>query len=77
MVTQYAEKYPEDISSREASIGFFVAAKKATKENGATRFIPGSHLWAHESPPDESLCQFAEMEKGDAFLMCASCFHAG
>lgn len=76
-IPEAIETYPTDLSSRDASVGFFVAAKKATKANGATRFIPGSHLWGHETPPDESLCQWAEMEKGDAFLMLASCFHGG
>lgn len=71
------DKYPEKLNSREASIGFFVAGKKATKENGATRFIPGSHLWGHERAPDEADCVYAEMEKGDAFLMLASSFHGG
>lgn len=68
--------YPEDMM-RDSALGFFVAAKKATKANGATRFIPGSHLWGHETPPNEELCEFAEMEKGDAFFMLASCFHGG
>ena len=72
-----AEKYPEKLNSRDASLGFFVAAKKATQENGATRFIPGSHLWGHDRAPEESEVVYAEMEKGDAFLMLASCFHAG
>lgn len=34
-------------------------------------------MWDHETPPDESLCVFAELEKGDAFIMLASCFHGG
>lgn len=76
MVPKAVDVYPED-ELRDASLGFFVAAKKATRENGATRVIPGSHLWDHEQPPDEELCTYAEMEKGDAFLMLASCFHAG
>jgi ectoine hydroxylase-related dioxygenase (phytanoyl-CoA dioxygenase family) len=75
-VPKAIDVYPADLK-RDASVGFFVAAKKATKANGATRFIPGSHLWDHEEPPNEALCQYAEMEKGDAFLMLASCFHAG
>lgn len=29
---------------RETGVGYFVAGKKTTKANGATRFIPGSHL---------------------------------
>lgn len=75
-VPKAVDVYPEN-ELRDASLGFFVAAKKATKENGATRFIPGSHLWAHEQPPNEDLCEHAEMEKGDAFLMLASCIHGG
>lgn len=70
------DTYPEDLK-RDTSLGFLVAGKKATKENGATRFIPGSHLWGHEQAPDESLCEYAELEKGDAFLMLSSIFHGG
>lgn len=75
-IPKAVDVYPSN-ELRDASLGFFVAAKKATKTNGATRFIPGSHLWGHEERPDESLCEYAEMDKGDAFLMLASCFHAG
>jgi ectoine hydroxylase-related dioxygenase (phytanoyl-CoA dioxygenase family) len=32
---------------RDAAIGFFVAGKRTTKANGATRFIPRSHLWGN------------------------------
>ena len=30
---------------KETAIGLFVAGVKARFENGATKFIPGSHLW--------------------------------
>ena len=30
---------------RETAVGLFVAGTDTRKENGATRFIPGSHLW--------------------------------
>ncbi|KAJ5705875.1 hypothetical protein N7536_001564 [Penicillium majusculum] len=75
----FAEVYPSgrEGNQRDSSIGFFVAGKKATKANGATRFIPGSHLWDQNAPPNEDLCEFAEMERGDAFMMLASCFHGG
>ncbi|OGE54274.1 hypothetical protein PENARI_c006G01653 [Penicillium arizonense] len=78
-VTKFAEVYPSgrEGTRRDSSIGFFVAGKKATKANGATRFIPGSHLWDHNNPPNEDLCEYAEMERGDAFMMLASCFHGG
>lgn len=40
---------------RDTSISFFVAGKKTTEANGATRFIPRSHLWAKTTPPNEDL----------------------
>ncbi|KAJ5682154.1 phytanoyl-CoA dioxygenase [Penicillium macrosclerotiorum] len=65
--------------NRETGIGMMVAGCKVTKENGGTQFIPGSHLWAtdRESHPDVKDCIVAEMEKGDAFIMCASTYHGG
>jgi len=62
---------------RDCAIGFFVAGKKTTKENGATRFIPRSHLWAHTQPPNEELAYYAELEPGDGFIMLASAYHGG
>lgn len=58
-------------------IGWFVAGRKSTKANGATRFIPGSHLWDSEIPPDDSLSFYAELEPGDGFIVFSSCFHGG
>ncbi|KAK9856889.1 phytanoyl-CoA dioxygenase family protein [Penicillium brevicompactum] len=62
---------------RDTGIGFFVAGKKTTKQNGATRFIPGSHLWATETPPAEDQAVYAELSPGDAFMMLSSCYHGG
>jgi ectoine hydroxylase-related dioxygenase (phytanoyl-CoA dioxygenase family) len=31
--------------NRESAVGLFVAGTNTSKANGATRFIPGSHLW--------------------------------
>ncbi|QKX55224.1 uncharacterized protein TRUGW13939_02316 [Talaromyces rugulosus] len=62
---------------RDTSVGLSVAGKKPTKANGATRFIPGSHLWGEERCPDEDLAYYAELQPGDAFLMLASCYHGG
>lgn len=78
-VPQAVDVYPEgrEGAIRDSSVGFFVAGTKATRANGATRFIPESHLWDHETPPSEELCEYAEMERGDAFMMLASCFHGG
>lgn len=63
---------------RDAGIGLFVAGKKATRKNGATRFIPGSHLWDYsEGPPREDQTYHAELNPGDAFMMLSGCFHGG
>lgn len=62
---------------RDTSVGLFVAAKRSTRANGATRFQPGSHLEASIQPPDESKTVPAELEVGDAFVMLNSCYHGG
>jgi len=62
---------------QDTGIGWFVAGKKTTKANGATRFIPGSHLWDLETPPSEDLAFYAELQPGDGFMMLSSCFHGG
>ncbi|KAJ5701352.1 phytanoyl- dioxygenase family protein [Penicillium malachiteum] len=51
---------------RDVGVGLFVAGKQATKSNGATRFIPGSHLWDYsKGPPHEEQTVYAEMQPGD------------
>ncbi|ENH66984.1 hypothetical protein FOC1_g10004615 [Fusarium oxysporum f. sp. cubense race 1] len=64
--------------NRESAVGLFVAGSKVTKENGGTQFIQGSHLWGSErGPPRVEDCIYAEMDKGDAFIMLASAYHGG
>jgi ectoine hydroxylase-related dioxygenase (phytanoyl-CoA dioxygenase family) len=56
----------------------FVAGTKTRKENGATRIIPGSHLWDYSQPPpssDDVSIECAELDPGDAFMMLGGCFH--
>ncbi|XHG09927.1 hypothetical protein AWENTII_012963 [Aspergillus wentii] len=64
---------------RESAVGLFVAGCRITKENGGTQFIPRSHLWGTDrrTPPRVDECIFADMEKGDGFIMLASAFHGG
>ncbi|PYH43048.1 phytanoyl-CoA dioxygenase family protein [Aspergillus saccharolyticus JOP 1030-1] len=66
-------------AEREASVGLFVAGCRVTKENGGTAFIPRSHLWGSDraTPPKVEQCIYADMEKGDGFIMLASAFHGG
>ncbi|EXJ93146.1 hypothetical protein A1O3_01703 [Capronia epimyces CBS 606.96] len=61
---------------RDFGVGLFVAGTKCTQENGATRFIPGSHLWDYSAPPPKDhVPAYAVMEPGDAFLMLSGCYH--
>ncbi|EXJ80881.1 hypothetical protein A1O3_07168 [Capronia epimyces CBS 606.96] len=71
---------PEEYTfDRDTAIGLFVAGKKTTRANGATRFVPRSHLQATEHPPpaEDSECFYAELNPGDGFFMLASCYHGG
>ncbi|KKK12905.1 hypothetical protein P175DRAFT_0506353 [Aspergillus ochraceoroseus IBT 24754] len=74
-----AIKASEYQPGRDRGIVCFVASTKATKENGATRFIPGSHLQASTQPPpaDETTANihYAELERGDAMIMLNSLYH--
>ena len=69
-----AEEYTTD---RDTSIGIFLAGTRTTRENGATRFCPGSHLEQTQQPPSEDRAVYAEMEPGDALIMFSSVYHAG
>ncbi len=71
----------EHTLGRDNGVGFFVAGKRSTRHNGATRFVPGSHLWDYGVPPpaDEAAAGgavvYAELEPGDAFVMFSGCYH--
>ena len=65
---------------RDTMLCLFVAGKQCTRRNGATRIVPGSHLWDFTAPPPsyvESPEMFvhAEMMPGDAFFMLGGVYH--
>lgn len=64
---------------RDDSLGVFVPGVKTTIENGATRLVPGSHLWGDDVGPDPSspAVVYAEMDVGEAAFMLASTYHGG
>ncbi|KAI9372982.1 PhyH-domain-containing protein [Aspergillus egyptiacus] len=63
--------------SPEAMLNFLTALTDFTAENGATRLIPGSHLWEDFSQPPPSPDQAvpAEMNPGDAVLFSGKTLH--
>lgn len=62
---------------RDSAIALFLAGTKTTKENGATRFCPGSHLEGSREGPSEDGVVYAEMDPGDCLIMFTSLYHAG
>ena len=64
---------------RDMLTGLFVPGCDTFKANGATRIVPGSHLWGDDKPdfgPDgEKGVIDAELEKGEAFIMLGSLYH--
>jgi len=62
----------------EAEIATMWAATDFTEEMGATRVIPGSHLWEDDlSDIDPTLTTGAVMSKGSVLLYVGSLYHGG
>ncbi|RDW87972.1 putative phytanoyl-dioxygenase family protein-2 [Coleophoma cylindrospora] len=67
---------PEEYQvGRDVCISFFIAGRDTTAANGATRWIPGSHLGNYLDEADPSKAIPAELNAGDAFFMLSSCYH--
>jgi len=56
-------------------VGCLIAGSRATKKNGATAVIPGSHLWPHDRIPQIEECTYAEMEPGSGLFTLGSTYH--
>ena len=59
----------------EPTLAIMVAATEFTSDNGATRFVPGSHHWARDREPAEHEVVQAVMAKGSAAFWLGSVFH--
>ncbi|PYG78383.1 MULTISPECIES: phytanoyl-CoA dioxygenase family protein [unclassified Pseudomonas] len=62
---------------REARLQMMLAISDFTDENGATRVIPGSHLWDDERMPTQEETVAAQMKAGSALLWMGSVYHGG
>ncbi|KAI5474446.1 hypothetical protein MNV49_003251, partial [Pseudohyphozyma bogoriensis] len=65
---------PEN-SLHTTDFGCLIAGTNSTKTNGATRVIPGSHLWGAKRGPKKEEAVYAEMERGSALFWCGSTYH--
>ncbi|KAL8819804.1 MAG: hypothetical protein Q9223_001841 [Gallowayella weberi] len=61
----------------DVGMGLLVPGVRTTRENGATLFVPASHLWGHSRRPQAQEAVAVEMDVGEAFLFLASTVHAG
>ncbi|KAF4119430.1 Phytanoyl-CoA dioxygenase (PhyH) [Geosmithia morbida] len=64
---------------RDMLLGLFVPTCDTFRANGATRIVPGSHLWGDDRPdfgPDGTAGVVdAELKRGEAFVMLGSLYH--
>ena len=64
--------------SPEATLSAMIALHDITDELGATRVVPGSHLWPdYGQQADPSLSYPAEMQAGDALIYSGKLIHGG
>lgn len=65
--------------NRDMLLGLFVPGCDTTRANGATRVVPGSHLWGDGRPDfGDDGCKGvvdAELKKNEAFMMLGSTYH--
>ena len=54
-----------------------IALTDFTDHNGATRVVPGSHLWAEQREPAEDEITLATMPRGSALFYTGNVIHSG
>jgi len=59
----------------ETVMGFFVPGVDTTAKNGATRVIPGSHLWGMDRVPKVEETVDAELKVGESLVLLGSVYH--
>ena len=67
----------EHPSARTSHVTAICALTDFTAENGATRLVPGSHLWDDERQPTEEETVQAIMPKGSLSVHLGATYHGG
>jgi hypothetical protein len=63
--------------SIEPQLNMIWAVTDFTKENGATRVVPGSHVWEDSRSAHEDEITYAEMKAGSVIIYTGSVIHSG
>ncbi len=65
-------------TSPEVTVSCMYALGDFTADNGATRVVPGSHLWGdYQQAPAQDQTAIAEMESGDGMIYSGRVIHYG
>ena len=67
----------EHPTTRSCHVTMMCAMTDFTAENGATRLVPGSHLWDDERKPTEKETVQAVMSKGSIGVVLGATYHGG
>tara|TARA_R110002110_G_scaffold367152_1_gene577053 strand:- start:85 stop:639 length:555 start_codon:yes stop_codon:yes gene_type:complete len=73
----YRAQEMEKKLGEEILVSANIALTEFTATNGATRVVPGSHLWPADRQPTESEIGYAVMPKGAALLYSGNVIHSG
>ena len=69
--------YPIQNPAPPLTLATMWAVTDFTRENGATRIVPGSHLWSDDRKPLSSEIVQAEMPAGSVLIYTGSLIHGG
>ncbi|KAF5129865.1 Dioxygenase swnH1 [Metarhizium anisopliae] len=61
----------------DLGIALLVPGVQTTRANGATLFVPGSHIWGDAREATDDQVRAVEMQPGEAFLFLGSALHGG